>query len=559
MMKKALFLLFIVPVLALGQVGINTTNPHPSSILDMNSTTSGVLVPRMTAAEKLAITTPATGLLVYQTDSPIGFFYYDGTSWVQISTGSSAMGEFQSISGLVQNTTAVGSDDFVFGDTDLEGAGSKFFLDTSKGAFRAGQSSGNEWDDANVGNGSAVLGYGTASGDGAVAFNYGNASGANAFAAIGGSASGIESVALQSSTASGNLSFSGGGVSTAGGDNSFAFGSNNTIDASAVGGKTIGTSNSVSGQQASAFGDNLTASGFASFAAGTSAVASGDGAVAFNYGNASGANAFAAIGGSASGIESVALQSSIASGNLSFSGGGVSTASGDNSFAFGSSASANGDHSIALGNDVTALSYNETVFGFNSETYTPASTIMSNANDRLFVVGNGNAATGIPSTNNAFTLLKDGRTGIMRIPATNILEIEGNASKTTAGDWLANSDARLKKNIVTFSEEKALEKLLALRGVTYEWNDNQTGSQRPEGTQYGFIAQEIQEVFPENVEKDNLGFYQTAYGTYDALYVQSIKALHQKIETLEQENTDLKNKIDEIHAMLTKNQSNYNK
>ena len=559
MMKKALFLLFIVPVLASGQVGINTTNPHPSSILDMNSTTSGVLVPRMTAAEKLAITTPATGLLVYQTDSPIGFFYYDGTSWVQISTGSSAMGEFQSISGLVQNTTAVGSDDFVFGDTDLEGAGSKFFLDTSKGAFRAGQSSGNEWDDANVGNGSAVLGYGTASGDGAVAFNYGNASGANAFAAIGGSASGIESVALQSSTASGNLSFSGGGVSTAGGENSFAFGSNNTIDASAVGGKTIGTSNSVSGQQASAFGDNLTASGFASFAAGTSAVASGDGAVAFNYGNASGANAFAAIGGSASGIESVALQSSTASGNLSFSGGGVSTASGDNSFAFGSSASANGDHSIALGNDVTALSYNETVFGFNSETYTPASTIMSNANDRLFVVGNGNAATGIPSTNNAFTLLKDGRTGIMRIPATNILEIEGNASKTTAGDWLANSDARLKKNIVTFSEEKALEKLLALRGVTYEWNDNQTGSQRPEGTQYGFIAQEIQEVFPENVEKDNLGFYQTAYGTYDALYVQSIKALHQKIETLEQENTDLKNKIDEIHAMLTKNQSNYNK
>ncbi|HIN99978.1 MAG TPA: hypothetical protein EYN07_12155, partial [Flavobacteriaceae bacterium] len=298
---------------------------------------------------------------------------------------------------------------------------------------------------------------------------------------------------------------------------------------------------------------------FASFAAGTSAVASGDGAVAFNYGNASGANAFAAIGGSASGIESVALQSSTASGNLSFSGGGLSTASGDNSFAFGSSASANGDHSIALGNDVTALSYNETVFGFNSETYTPASTIMSNANDRLFVVGNGNAATGIPSTNNAFTLLKDGRTGIMRIPATNILEIEGNASKTTAGDWLANSDARLKKNIVTFSEEKALEKLLALRGVTYEWNDNQTGSQRPEGTQYGFIAQEIQEVFPENVEKDNLGFYQTAYGTYDALYVQSIKALHQKIETLEQENTDLKNKIDEIHAMLTKNQSNYNK
>jgi hypothetical protein len=55
----------------------------PSSMLDVTSTTKGMLVPRMTAAQRTAIGTPANGLLVYQTDAPIGFWYYNGTSWVQ--------------------------------------------------------------------------------------------------------------------------------------------------------------------------------------------------------------------------------------------------------------------------------------------------------------------------------------------------------------------------------------------------------------------------------------------------------------------------------------------
>ena len=92
-----------------------------------------------------------------------------------------------------------------------------------------------------------------------------------------------------------------------------------------------------------------------------------------------------------------------------------------------------------------------------------------------------------------------------------------------------------------------------MRGVTYQWDDTQTGTQRPEGIQYGFIAQELKTVFPENVQLDNQGFYQTAYGTYDALYVQSIKALHKKVETLEEENKRLKTleaRVSELETML---------
>jgi hypothetical protein len=60
-----------------GNVGIGTTTPHASSLLDITSTTRGVLVPRMTAAQRNAIAFPAQGLLIFQTDGTKGFYYYD--------------------------------------------------------------------------------------------------------------------------------------------------------------------------------------------------------------------------------------------------------------------------------------------------------------------------------------------------------------------------------------------------------------------------------------------------------------------------------------------------
>lgn len=66
----------------LAQVGIGTTNPHPSSILHLNSTNSGLLVPRLTSVQKIAITSPATGLLIYQTDGANGFWFFNGLTWM---------------------------------------------------------------------------------------------------------------------------------------------------------------------------------------------------------------------------------------------------------------------------------------------------------------------------------------------------------------------------------------------------------------------------------------------------------------------------------------------
>ena len=68
-----------------GNVGIGTTTPDSSSLLDINSTAKGVLIPRMKTAQKNAIISPATGLLIYQTDSVPGFYYFNNT-WLNFTT-----------------------------------------------------------------------------------------------------------------------------------------------------------------------------------------------------------------------------------------------------------------------------------------------------------------------------------------------------------------------------------------------------------------------------------------------------------------------------------------
>ena len=79
--KIILFTLIFTCTLSFAQVGIGTTTSDPSSALDITDTNGGLLIPRMTQADKSAITTPANGLLIYQTDGTTGFWFYDGASW----------------------------------------------------------------------------------------------------------------------------------------------------------------------------------------------------------------------------------------------------------------------------------------------------------------------------------------------------------------------------------------------------------------------------------------------------------------------------------------------
>ncbi|HYV93815.1 MAG TPA: tail fiber domain-containing protein [Chitinophagales bacterium] len=72
-----------------GSTGIGTTAPNASALLEVKSTTKGVLIPRMTKTQRDVIASPATGLLIYQTNSTPGFYYFDGSSWTELkNTGA---------------------------------------------------------------------------------------------------------------------------------------------------------------------------------------------------------------------------------------------------------------------------------------------------------------------------------------------------------------------------------------------------------------------------------------------------------------------------------------
>jgi hypothetical protein len=117
----ALLLVLFFTLTTQAQVGIGNTNPDTSSMLDITSTSKGLLVPRMTSVQRLAITTPANSLLVYDTNLK-SFYYYDlpTTSWIKINSSSNQRNNYKlvkSVADLAPELTA--------------GGGSKYLLQTN--------------------------------------------------------------------------------------------------------------------------------------------------------------------------------------------------------------------------------------------------------------------------------------------------------------------------------------------------------------------------------------------------------------------------------------------
>ena len=78
--------------LAAQSVAINTdaSTPNVSAMLDVKSTNKGLLIPRMNMAQRDLIATPATGLLIFQTDNVAGYYYYNGVGWIQLAGGGAS-------------------------------------------------------------------------------------------------------------------------------------------------------------------------------------------------------------------------------------------------------------------------------------------------------------------------------------------------------------------------------------------------------------------------------------------------------------------------------------
>ena len=73
----AITVMFSVTVICQQNVAINNdgSDPHPLAILDVKSTSKGVLLPRMNTAERIAIQNPPEGLMIYDTDHQSIYFY----------------------------------------------------------------------------------------------------------------------------------------------------------------------------------------------------------------------------------------------------------------------------------------------------------------------------------------------------------------------------------------------------------------------------------------------------------------------------------------------------
>ncbi len=183
-------LILISPVLLTGQVAINTTGIEApqSAMLSVSHGSKGFLPPRMTQSQRDAISSPATGLLIYQTDGTGGYYYYDGTAWKTFSPmGWSLTGN----SGTIDGTDFVGNTSNVYFNLRIDSirAGR---IDQARKCTWLGYKSG---DSANLSSQYTALGnycggkltnvnYGTAIG--AYAFKFGN--NGNSITAIGDSA-----------------------------------------------------------------------------------------------------------------------------------------------------------------------------------------------------------------------------------------------------------------------------------------------------------------------------------------------------------------------------------
>jgi len=379
--------LFLAITSSFAQIGIGTTTPDASTVLDVVATDKGLLIPRVSLTNVTTTmldgtTTAATGLLIYNTNAAViggdgvGYYSFNGTIWEKLITSSTPINTnaFSTTANVTSNAPGnYANDDFLFGAPQLDFNGNldhykRMFFEKSKGAFRAGSAWGTSWDDSNVGNLSTVLGSGTASGT-------------LSFAATGGIASGGRSVAF-------------GIGSTAPSYLEYVIGRYNTIY----------TPNRINEWDSD---DRLFVIGNGFGGGG----ARKDGLILFKNGNF-------LLGSSQlddDGITYTDMRLFYNNFKSAFRSGRAGESQWDDinvgirSTAFGNNTVASGFNTFAAGHNTNAPSYNETVFGAFNTIYIPSSVNTWQTQDRLFVIGNG---TGVGAENDAFTVFKNGRINI---------------------------------------------------------------------------------------------------------------------------------------------------
>jgi len=510
-----------------------------------------------------------------------------GTNTIASGDDSAALGEDTEANG--RYSTAVGfitqaSGDYSFAGGDQSTASEDYDFAFGNSAAASGENS--------IAFGDIVA----ASGDYSAAFGEDNtARGQNSFVAGNNNlAQGQSSVAFgDDNQATGDDSMAGGFGSTASDDYTFAFGSdaqasaefatafgNHTI-ASNEGATAFGDDNTASNEDATAFGEGNTASGEDSAAlGGTSNTAFGEDAVSLGgYNNQANGNNSAAGGDdsiassdetfafgfdtTASNEESVAFgESTTASGNQSTAFGLNTQALSNQDTAFGDGTVASGGESTAFGLDTTASGLQSTALGYGTTAAADSSLAIGQFNlgdtGTLFEIGDGTDSSDL---SNALTVLDNGDVGIGTDTPADLLSV-GSSTQTSGvvahfetsaahcdldptltGGLSCSSDMNLKKNItnladnsawsfndnITANNQSILDEVLALNPVQYNWKTETDGTAKHDG----FIAQEVQQVFPELVTVGSDGTESLNYTGLIPYTVAAIQQMNMNVSSID--------------------------
>jgi hypothetical protein len=212
-----------------------------------------------------------------------------------------------------------------------------------------------------------------------------------------------------------------------------------------------------------------------------------------------------------------------------------------------------------LGDDTQPIAFNFMSSWSNQRANDATLKVLGKATNSwgTFLALTHDGTNGVLSTDTGHLLLTPAQNvGLGRVPVGNKLEVEGNASKTAAGSWLANSDARIKQDIQPVTG--ALDKLLQVRLVSFHYTDDyrQRHPSIEDRAYVNVVAQEFQRIFPEAVkpsgEKLATGGSILQVDTYPlTIYsAAAVQELNQKLEQKESEITELKVRLERLEQLF---------
>ncbi len=547
-------------------VGINTSSPDVIAMLEVQSNTKGILIPRTSTASRLAIANPAKGLMIYDTTKS-SFFFYNGNAWNEISesntvwnvSGNGNTNPANDFIGTIDNTPLnfrvnnqpAGSIDPGIFNTSLglqalaaPGSGGQntavgyqsLFSNTTgvrNAAFGCQSLSVNTAGNANTAAGYQAL-YVNSTGNSNVAF--GTFALFNNTIASGNTALGYQCL-YSNKTGNNNiaLGFQALFSNTTGHDNT-------GIGIQALNANINGYSNTAIGSVALTYNTS-----------GNSNTATGDGALSANngsYNTAAGAGSLSnnTTGNFNTGFGDASLYDNHTGSKNSALGylAGPSSAYTNLSYsvAIGSEAKVNCSNCLALGGTIAVGA--QTRVGINNPQPLTDLHIIQETD------AGGDKLRGIRlqrsvNTNHWRTLID---------PSNNyVFEYNYNLYtyiNPTIGAYINPSDVRLKKDITPLGN--MLDKVMALTPEKFHYKTNKES----DPFLWGFIAQDVQKIFPEFVDIKDDGYLGISYTNFSVVAIKAIQEQQKEIEELRKEHQAEKEQIKKLQDQNEQTESKYN-